>query len=75
LDHDLFRQDHFIKNIDSYDWSALKGKRVLVRGCQSALIPPKAFIYLTGKLTGYARVVSYGSEHNHIVVFKSTESS
>ena len=66
----IFRQDAFISNVDRFDFGALKEKRVLVRGCQSTVIPPWAFMYLTGKLVPYAKTVLFGNEHDNVVVFR-----
>jgi hypothetical protein len=75
LDNDLFKQDHSTEGASSYDWSALKGKRVPVRGCQSVLIPPWTFMYLMGKPAPYARAVLFGNERDSAAVFMSTQSS
>ncbi|UCE24627.1 MAG: DUF2480 family protein, partial [Candidatus Zixiibacteriota bacterium] len=66
----IFRQDEFIGQVDSFDFSALNGKRILVRGCQSTVIPPWAYMYLTGKLVPHAKAILFGNEHDNVVVFK-----
>lgn len=66
-----FFEDHFLKKANELDWSKFSGRQVLVRGCNSAVIPPWAFMYITGKLTGIARSVRYGNEHDNIVVYRA----
>jgi len=71
---DIFRQDEFLSSLDNHDWPSYAGKRVLVRGCQSAIIPPWAFMCFTARLAPYARTVLYGNEHDHVVVARRPES-
>lgn len=70
LENDFFNEDIFIKKTTAYDWSKFQGKKVLVRGCNSALMPPWAFMLITGKLILYAQSVRYGNEHDNIIVYK-----
>jgi len=62
-----------MRGVDRHNWSALEGKRVLVRGCGSAPIPPWAFMYLTGKLVPFAKAIHYGNEHDNVVVFRDEQ--
>ncbi len=66
-------EDAFLAAAGRIDWESYRGKKVLVRGCGSALIPPWVFMYITGKLAGVAKSVRYGNEHDHIVVCRSRE--
>jgi len=68
-----FKQDDFLTKADRFDWAKLKEKRVLVRGCQSDMIPPWAFMYVTGKLARFAKVVLFGNEHDNVVVFRQSK--
>lgn len=73
LRENIFRQDDFISNVDNHDWTGFEGKRVLVRGCSSMLLPHWAFMYLTGKLTPFAKAIHYGNEHDNVVVFRDEQ--
>lgn len=68
---DVFREDDFLKKVVEVDWSEYQDQSVLIRGCQGVVVPPWAFMYLTGQLAPFARVVRYGNEHDHIVVFRA----
>jgi hypothetical protein len=71
LSEGVFREEKFLEKADSFDWAQFKSKQVLVRGCSSAIFPPWAFMYLTGKLAVSARTVRFGNEHDNIVVFRA----
>ena len=68
LENGAFSEKIFRKKVDSFDWPQFQGQRVLVRGC-TKIIPSWAFMALTGKLAKYAVSISYGSEHDRILVF------
>jgi hypothetical protein len=70
LNNGIFSEDTFLQKAGEYDWGRYQGKKVLVRGCQSTIIPPWVYMYITGKLAGIARSVRYGNEHDNIVVFR-----
>jgi hypothetical protein len=73
LTNGVFREDGFLKKAEQFNWNEHKDKQVLVRGCSSAIFPPWAFMYITGKLTDVAKSVRYGNEHDNIVVFRKTK--
>ena len=73
LTNSLFKQDDFLTKVDRFDWSGLKEKWVLVRGCKSDMIPPWAFMYVTGKLAPFAKVILFGNEHDNVVVFRQSK--
>ena len=66
-------EDAFLSAASQYDWERFRGKKVLVRGCGSTVIPPWVYMYITGRLMGIARSIRYGNEHDHIVVFRNKE--
>jgi hypothetical protein len=66
-------EDAFLAAAGSYDWEQFRGKKVLVRGCGSTVIPPWVFMYITARLVGVAQSIRYGNEHDHIVVARSRE--
>ena len=65
------RQDEFLSRAAEYDWSRFEGKKVLVRGCSSAIIPPWVFMIIAGKLAPLAKSVRFGNEHDNIVVLRA----
>ncbi|PWB69816.1 hypothetical protein C3F09_10005 [candidate division GN15 bacterium] len=66
-------EDEFLQKARQYDWEKFRNSPVLVRGCQSTVIPPWVYMYLTGCLAGTARSVRFGNEHDNIVVYRSPE--
>jgi hypothetical protein len=69
-----FFEDSFIDKAGAVDWNSFAGRQVLVRGCNSTVIPPWAYMYITGKLAGVARSVRFGNEHDNIVVYRAPAS-
>ena len=69
----VFREGTFLEKAERFDWEEHKDKQVLVRGCSSAVIPPWAFMYITGRLSAVAKSVRFGNEHDNIVVFRNTK--
>lgn len=70
LDNDAFFEDYFFEKTKEFDWQKFHEKKVLVRGC-SIIIPPWAYMYITGKLAPIAKSVRFGNEHDNVVVFRS----
>ena len=68
LSDGLFFEDDFVSMTDAHQWEQYRDRMVLVRGCNSALFPPWAFMYITGKLAHVAKSVRFGNEHENIVV-------
>ncbi|HWR83373.1 MAG TPA: DUF2480 family protein [Candidatus Deferrimicrobium sp.] len=68
-----FAEQAFLDQIERYDWSKCLGKKVLVRGCHSTIIPPWAYMCITGKLATVAHSVRFGNEHDNVVVFRSSK--
>ncbi len=60
----------FFKKLKQFDWQQYTGKRVLIRGCASKLIPPWVYMAFTAQLAHVASAVYFGSEHNRIPIFK-----
>ena len=67
----IFSEEKFLQAVKDYDWEKYRDRLVLVRGCGSTVIPPWAFMLITGKLSELARTVRYGNEHDNIVVYRS----
>ena len=70
LENGVFKEAAFLEKADKFDWLQFENKQVLVRGCSSALIPPWAFMLITGKLAHLAKNVRFGNEHVNLVVFR-----
>jgi len=71
LENSIFKEDAFIETVEKFDFSQYKDKNMLIRGCSSAIVPPWAFMLLTGKLTSIAKTIRFGNEHDNIVVFRN----
>ena len=70
LENGVFKEEAFLEKVENFDWLQFADKQVLVRGCSSALIPPWAFMLITGKLAPLAKNVRFGNEHDNLVVFR-----
>ncbi len=66
----VFSESEFLENAGGHDWEKYRNKSILIRGCSSRVVPPWAFMYLTGKLVGRAKVIRFGNEHDNIVVYR-----
>ena len=73
LDNGLFLEQKFLAKADEHDWAGYRDKKVLVRGCQSAIVPPWAYMLITGRLAPFARSVRFGNEHDNMVVFRKAK--
>lgn len=69
----ILLEDAFLEKAGQYDWSRFAGKKVLVRGCSSTIIPPWVFMYITSRLCGVAKSVRFGNEHDNIVVHRASD--
>ncbi len=67
----ILREEGFLQKVQAYDWERLRGQAVLVRGCTSTIIPPWVYMIITSHLSGVARSVRFGNEHDNIVVHRS----
>lgn len=70
LTENIFFEDKFLETVENYDWGKFQNKKVLVRGCGSAVIPPWAYMVITSKLMIYAKSIRFGNEHDNIVVYR-----
>jgi hypothetical protein len=68
----VFRQDDFLSGLEQHDFDQYTDTHVLVRGCDSAIIPPWAFMVLTARLVPLARTVRFGNEHDNVVIFRNS---
>jgi len=63
-------EDQFYQKVNAFDWERLQGKRILIRGCASKMIPPWVYMYLVGRLADTAKLVYFGSEEDKIIVYQ-----
>lgn len=57
--------------IKTYDYSALKDKRVLVKGCSDEEIPNNAYIELVEQLKPIAKTLMFGEACSNVPIFKN----
>ncbi|HDL02102.1 MAG TPA: DUF2480 family protein [candidate division Zixibacteria bacterium] len=74
LDKGIFKEDAFIAQAEQIDWALYKDKKILIRGCLSSIIPPWAYMILTGKLAAIAQSIRFGNEHDHIIILRKKNS-
>ncbi|MEM6336538.1 MAG: DUF2480 family protein [Bacteroidota bacterium] len=56
---DLIR-DHFTRALAAKDWSAFQDQVVVVKGCNSGIVPVNAYVQAQAHLQGIARRLMYG---------------
>ena len=71
LSGEMFREDEFLGKISEYDWVQYRNKKVLVRGCGDVITPPWAYMVIAARLSGVARSIRYGNEHDNVVVYRT----
>ncbi len=71
LDNGILAETAFYKKVDEFDWDSFSGKRVLVKGCGTTVIPPWAFMVISSRLTEVAKVIKYGSEHDSFPIYRN----
>ncbi|MGV4414473.1 DUF2480 family protein [Chryseobacterium sp. T1] len=57
--------------IKTYDYSKLKDKRVLVKGCSDEEIPNNAYIELVEQLKPIAKTLMFGEACSNVPIFKN----
>ena len=57
--------------IQTYDFSALMGKRVLVKGCSDQTIPENAYIELVEQLKPLVKSLMFGEACSNVPIFKN----
>lgn len=63
-------KDLLLKAIDAIDAADYNDKRVVVKGCGDAAIPPDAYLRITMKLRTVAKSIMYGEPCSTVPVFK-----
>jgi len=56
--------------IESKDWSYLKDKRVVIKGCSDQEIPAAAYLSIGKKLQPYVQSMMYGEPCSTVPIFK-----
>lgn len=69
---DVFREDLFVSNIGDHNWEQYRDKSVLVSGCGNLVTPPWAYMLIASRLSGVARSIRYGNDHDNIVIYRSS---
>jgi hypothetical protein len=72
LENGIIVESAFFDKVESFDWEALRDKPVLVRGCDTAILPPWVFMTVAARLAGVAKRVRFGNEHSSIVVYSKS---
>ena len=57
--------------IQTYDYSELMGKRVLVKGCSDQTIPENAYIELVEQLKPVVKSLMFGEACSNVPIFKN----
>ncbi len=57
--------------VETYDFTDLMGKRVLVKGCSDQLIPENAYIELVEQLKPLVKSLMFGEACSNVPIFKN----
>ncbi len=57
--------------LERYDFSALEGKRVLVKGCSENPLPENAYVELVQKLKPVVKSLMFGEACSNVPIFKN----
>ncbi len=68
----FFREEDFLANTGTADWERYRDRPVLVRGCGTTIVPPWAYMLIAARLSGVAKSIRYGNEHDNIVVHRDS---
>ncbi len=74
-DGGAIRESSFFRRLDDADWDRFRDRPVLVRGCETTLVPPWAFMAIAARLAGVAKWVRYGNEHSSVMVCRRKNNS
>ena len=67
---DAFLRHHYMKLLNTMDFSQYDGKRIVIKGCSNKPVPPAAYTELTRQLKPYAQSVMYGEPCSTVPIFK-----
>ena len=56
--------------LENYDFSDLKGKPVIIKGCSNKPVPQDAYLLATAKIQSFAKSVMYGEACSSVPIFK-----
>lgn len=57
--------------LETYDFSELQGKRVLVKGCSDKFVPENAYVELVQKLKPLVKSLMFGEACSNVPIFKN----
>lgn len=66
----IINEARFDNAVAAFDWNQFEGKKVLIKGCGSNILPPWVFMTITARLVPVARSIRYGNDHDNIVVYR-----
>ena len=58
-------------SIQTYDFSEMRDKRVLVKGCSDELIPNNAYVELVEQLKPLVKSLMFGEACSNVPIFKN----
>ncbi|HCR49233.1 MAG TPA: DUF2480 family protein [Rhodothermales bacterium] len=66
---DLVR-DHFVRALSQEDWSRYSGVPVVLKGCNSPIVPLDAYLLATRYLQRYAKRIMYGEPCSAVPIWR-----
>ncbi|MDR2204789.1 MAG: DUF2480 family protein [Flavobacteriaceae bacterium] len=57
--------------VKTYDFSEMRGKRILLKGCSNTIVPENAYIELVEQLKPIAKSLMFGEACSNVPIFKN----
>jgi len=65
-----WRTSQLLANLAKEDYQQYDGKRIVIKGCGDATIPPAAYLAVASHLQPYAQSIMYGEPCSTVPIFK-----
>ena len=69
LDEGIIREKSFREQVDNMDLNKYHGKKVIIKGCASVMIPTWAYLILTAQIAQVADKIYYGEARYAVKIF------
>ena len=73
LDNGIIREKTFRKKVDKLDLNKYAGKKVIIKGCTSVVVPTWAYLILTAEIAQVADKIYYGEPRYAVKIYNRTK--
>ena len=74
LDQGIIKEKSFRRQIDALNLNNYKGKKVIIKGCSSVIIPTWAYLILVAQLAQVAEKIYYGEPRYAVKIYNRKKS-